>query len=80
MRYAFFLLIITMLAGLAGCAICCSPYDYAYPAYGGKWQRQQMNHGRVGSVLAPAGDFVAAPEGMPAEVVPPPAAPSGPMQ
>ncbi len=38
-----------------GCAICCNPDDYGYPAYGGRWQRHDMTHGRVGSAFAEAG-------------------------
>jgi len=37
-----------------GCTMCCSPYDYAYSAYHGRWQRGDMSHGRVGSAFAPA--------------------------
>lgn len=38
---------------LAGCAMCCSPFDYSYPTYGGKWQRVDREHGRVASVFTP---------------------------
>lgn len=38
-----------------GCAMCCSPYDNAYGYYGGRWQRDDLCNGRVGSVYAPAG-------------------------
>jgi len=41
-----------------GCATCCSPYDYAYGYNGGAWQRDDLCHGRVGSVFAPAGSKV----------------------
>jgi hypothetical protein len=47
------LLICSPLALLAGCAMCCSPFDYAYPTYGGKWQRTDREHGRVGSLYTP---------------------------
>ena len=33
----------------SGCAMCCGPYDYMYGGHGGKWQRSDLNHGRVGS-------------------------------
>ncbi len=39
----------------SGCAICCGTYDYAYPSYGGKWDRGDRFHGRVGSNLSGAG-------------------------
>lgn len=41
-----------------GCAMCCGPYDNAYGYYGGKWQRDDLCNGRVGSVYAPAGSPV----------------------
>ena len=44
---------------LGGCRICESTDDCAYPAYGGSWQRTIPNHGRVGSIFAPAGAKVA---------------------
>jgi hypothetical protein len=39
---------------LSGCAMCANCDDYAYPAFGGKWQRADRFHGRVGSVFDPA--------------------------
>ena len=38
-----------------GCALCCSPDDYNYGTYGGRWQRHDMSTGRVGSAFAEAG-------------------------
>ena len=38
-----------------GCALCCSPDDYNYGAYGGRWQRHDLSGGRVGSAFAEAG-------------------------
>ena len=35
-----------------GCSMCCGPYDYDYPDFGGKHQRQDRQHGRVGSILS----------------------------
>ena len=35
-----------------GCSMCCGPYDYDYPNFGGKHQRQDRQHGRVGSILS----------------------------
>ena len=52
----------TMLLGIVsstGCSICCTPFDYAYPAYGGKWERTDRFHGRVGSAFDPAGPIPA---------------------
>lgn len=53
-------LLVTVAA--AGCSICATPFDYAYPAYGGKWERTDRFHGRVGSAFHPAGP-------MPGEVI-----------
>jgi hypothetical protein len=39
----------------SGCSICCTPFDPAYPTYGGKWERTDRYFGRVGSAFAPAG-------------------------
>lgn len=47
-----------LLATSVGCAMCCAPYDDAYPAYGGRWQRDDMNHGRVGSAFTSVGSKV----------------------
>lgn len=35
-----------------GCSVCCGPYDYDYPDFGGKHQRQDRRYGRVGSILS----------------------------
>lgn len=46
---------IIVVAAASGCSICCTPFDDAYPAYGGKWERTNRFHGRVGSAFDPAG-------------------------
>ena len=48
--------LLLLLAGIAslgasGCAACCSPYDFDYPTFGGKWERLDRQHGRVGSAF-----------------------------
>ena len=61
MRRLFALGLLVASASLSmGCAMCCSPYDYAYGYYGGAWQRDNLCNGRVGSVYAPAGSPVIA--------------------
>ncbi|MBC8876764.1 MAG: hypothetical protein H8E44_45630 [Planctomycetes bacterium] len=40
-----------LLTVSAGCAMCGSPHDCTYSAYGGRWQRADPSNGRVGSVL-----------------------------
>lgn len=47
------LLGVTMLLG--GCAICASPDDGTYAAYGGAWERDDRCCGRAGSTLSSAG-------------------------
>ena len=37
--------------GMSGCAACCNPYDFDYPAFGGKWERVDRQQGRVGSAF-----------------------------
>jgi len=32
--------------------MCCGPFDYDYPTFGGKHQRVDRAHGRVGSILS----------------------------
>ena len=61
-----------------GCAICCSPYDYAYGYYGGAWQRDDLCNGRVGSAFAPAGTQVYVPKQAKTETQPPSANPLAP--
>lgn len=47
------LLILSVLLVVAtGCSMCCGPFDYDYPAFGGKHPRAVRNHGRVGSILS----------------------------
>lgn len=40
------------LAASLGCAMCCGPYDYHYPGFGGRIQRADPEFGRVGSVFS----------------------------
>lgn len=50
------------LLATTGCSMCASPYDCSYAAYGGRIQRVDRVHGRVGSILDPsAGQLGAAP-------------------
>ena len=47
-----------VLAGLTGCAMCDNSQDGTYPAFGGKWQRDNPSSGRVASLFDPAGHHV----------------------
>ena len=40
-----------------GCSMCCGPYDYDYPSFGGAVQRSNPTWGRVGSVYSDPGPF-----------------------
>ncbi len=42
---------------VTGCAMCCGPYDYHYPNYGGSVQRSDPVWGRVGSIYSDPGPF-----------------------
>ena len=41
----------------SGCAMCCGPYDYHYPTFGGIVQRADPVWGRVGSPYSDPGQF-----------------------
>lgn len=45
-------LAVFVCGGLTGCSMCCGPYDYHYPTFGGKHQRTDPTHGRVGSIFS----------------------------
>jgi hypothetical protein len=47
--------LLSLVSSSLGCALCCSPDDYNYGAYGGRWQRHDMSSGRVSSAFAEAG-------------------------
>lgn len=47
--------LLLLVSSSLGCALCCSPDDGNYGAYGGRWQRHDMSHGRVSSAFAEAG-------------------------
>ena len=46
--------VLSLLVCCWGCAVCASPYDCTFGAYGGIRERMDMVHGRVGSVIDPA--------------------------
>jgi hypothetical protein len=47
--------LLSLVSTSLGCVMCCSPDDWNYGAYGGRWQRHDMSSGRVGSAFAEAG-------------------------
>ncbi len=51
-RASLFLTLVSIVASMSGCTICCSPYDFDYMSSGTKLQRTDMTHGRVGSNLS----------------------------
>ena len=56
LRRAASLLLLPLI--FSGCALCTNCEDENYSAYGGRWEREMVNHGRVGSAFEPAGHLV----------------------
>lgn len=54
MRRVYWFCACLSLLSTYGCAICASPHDCKYAAYGGKRERADHVHGRVASVFDPA--------------------------
>ncbi len=57
----FRIIIAAAVCSMMGCAMCCGPYDYDYPNFGGKHERMDRTWGRVGSIFSdpmanPAGE------------------------
>lgn len=46
--------VLSLVLASTGCAVCSSPFDYDYSAYGGTWDREERCRGRVGSAFDPA--------------------------
>ena len=52
-RWIAYIAIFTLTMGTTfGCSMCCGPYDYDYPNFGGKHQRSNPSYGRVGSIFS----------------------------
>ncbi len=51
-RWRYLLPGLCLAVALSGCAMCANTWDDAYNAEGGVLERQDMFHGRVGSVLS----------------------------
>lgn len=49
---AYIAILTLALSTTFGCSMCCGPYDYDYPDYGGKHPRVDQSYGRVGSILS----------------------------
>ncbi len=47
------IILLTLLCG--GCTLCPNCDPDAFAAYGGRWERTDRDHGRVGSLFTPAG-------------------------
>ena len=53
MKRSFLIMFVTTLSvGSLGCSMCCGPFDYDYPVYGGKFERVDSSYGRVGSIFS----------------------------
>ncbi|MEM9941117.1 MAG: hypothetical protein AAF939_05970 [Planctomycetota bacterium] len=44
--------VVVLCLSAVGCSMCCGPYDYDYPTFGGKHERVNANWGRVGSIFS----------------------------
>ena len=51
-RSILIMFVTTLSVGSLGCSMCCGPFDYDYPVYGGKFERVDSSDGRVGSVFS----------------------------
>ena len=51
-RWIVSLTVFTATLSTFGCSMCCGPYDYDYPNFGGKHQRVDPRYGRVGSIFS----------------------------
>jgi hypothetical protein len=49
---AYLWLALIGLSASAGCNMCCGPYDFDYPTFGGKHERIDRAYGRVGSIFS----------------------------
>ena len=60
-QWVFQLSLGPVLMAMAGCSMCCGPFDYSYPTYGGFFQRADRDGGRVGSVFSDPDHVVSGP-------------------
>ncbi len=51
-RQVYILTLTMMTLSFVGCSMCCGPFDFDYPTYGGIHQRSDPSYGRVGSVFS----------------------------
>ena len=51
-RSILIMFVTTMSVGSLGCSMCGGPFDFDYPVYGGKFERVDSSHGRVGSIFS----------------------------
>lgn len=70
-RFNLLVIVATLPVWAMGCSMCCGPFDYDYPAYGGLVTRNDPVNGRVGSILSdPMASFGGA--GADSNLTPPP--------
>ncbi len=51
-RLATTIFLTMTLFGFIGCSMCCGPYDFDYPTYGGIHHRSNPSFGRLGSTFS----------------------------
>lgn len=47
-----YITLLALVLGTIGCSMCCGPYDYDYPNFGGIHPRADQRYGRVGSIFS----------------------------
>jgi hypothetical protein len=62
LRTAFGLGVATVLLSVAGCRMCCHPYDYCGPVYEGRGCQSCSSNSRAGSILSGTPEFASSPE------------------
>ena len=55
MKRLMSLLALSLISTNVACTLCSDCDDYSYGAFGGRWERTDLTHGRVGSAFSPAG-------------------------
>lgn len=60
MRSLILLLVALSAACATGCSMCSRGFLDDYATVGGKWQRADQTHGRVGSIFSDPGSTIAA--------------------
>ena len=55
MKSTLLLSFVAICLASLGCTVCSSPFDQTYSAFGGSWERDVEDRGRVGSAFSNVG-------------------------